>query len=81
MRTTVDIDDGVLAVVKELAQREGKSYGAVLSELARRALTAEAAAAPGVSEVPAAYGFRPLPAGGELVTNALVDKLRDEQGI
>lgn len=80
MRTTLDIDDGVLAVIKELAQREGKSCGAVLSELAKRALT-QGARTDGVSEPPAAYGFRPLPAGSEFVTNALVDKLRDEQGV
>jgi hypothetical protein len=80
MRTTLDIDDGVLAVIKELAQREGKSCGAVLSELARRALTG-AVPADQVQEAPATYGFRPLPAGGEFVTNTLVDKLRDEQGI
>lgn len=81
MRTTLDIDDSVLAVVKELAQREGRSCGAVLSDLARRALTAETPAASGMRETPAVHGFRPLPAGGEFVTNALIDKLRDEQGI
>ena len=80
MRTTLDIDDGVLAVIKELAQREGKSCGAVLSELARRALT-QNPQADAVPEAPAQHGFRPLPAGGELVTNGLVDKLRDEHGI
>lgn len=85
MRTTLDIDDSVLAVIKELAQREGKSCGAVLSELARRALTQglhgdNGARAAAVQEPAATYGFRPLPSG-ELVTNALVDKLRDEQGV
>ena len=82
MRTTVDIDDSILAAVKELAQRQGKSCGAVLSELARQALTQGAAPrADTLRETPAVYGFRPLPAGNELVTNSLVDKLRDEQGI
>ena len=81
MRTTLDIDDGVLAAIKELAQREGKSAGAVLSELARRALTMGAGTPKDAGgETPAVYGFRPF-AGKELVTNTLVDKLRDEQGI
>ena len=45
MRTTVTIDDDVLAVARALAQRKGTSLGSALSELARRgfksALTAE----------------------------------------
>lgn len=82
MRTTLDIDDSVLAAVKELAQREGRTVGAVLSEMARQVLTQGApATVRGAQEAPAIYGFRPLPAGNAIVTNALVDQLRDEQGI
>ena len=36
MRTTVTIDDDVLAVAKALADRSGSSLGNALSELARR---------------------------------------------
>ena len=36
MRTTVDIDDDVLQAAKELARRERKTTGRILSELARR---------------------------------------------
>ena len=36
MRTTVTIDDDVLAVARALAARQGSSLGSVLSELARR---------------------------------------------
>jgi hypothetical protein len=39
MRTTLDIDDDVLQVAKELARRERKTAGRILSELARRGLT------------------------------------------
>jgi hypothetical protein len=82
MRTTLDIDDNILAAIRELAQREGKSAGAVLSDLARRALTAGAPRpTEGNCEPPAAYGFRPLPAGKDLVSNDLVDRLRDEHGV
>ena len=36
MRTTLNIDDDVLAAARELAERSGSSLGAALSELARR---------------------------------------------
>lgn len=36
MRTTVTIDDDVLAVARALAARNGTSLGTALSELARR---------------------------------------------
>lgn len=36
MRTTVTIDDDVLAVARALADRKGSSLGSALSELARR---------------------------------------------
>jgi hypothetical protein len=38
MRTTLAIDDDVLAAAKELAATERKSLGKVISALARRAL-------------------------------------------
>jgi hypothetical protein len=46
MRTTLDIDDDVLRAAKELARREKKTAGAVISELTRRALTAPFTASP-----------------------------------
>jgi hypothetical protein len=38
MRTTVAIDDDVLAAARSLSEAEGKSLGEVLSQLARRGL-------------------------------------------
>ena len=38
MRTTLAIDDDVLAAAKAIAQQQRKSVGEVVSELARRAL-------------------------------------------
>ncbi len=80
MRTTLDIDDAVLDALKELARREGRTAGAVASDLIRRALTQPAGL--GVREPPARYGFRPFAAsaGGE-VTNEQVNRLRDELGV
>lgn len=39
MRTTLDIDDDVLAAARSLAVRDGSSIGKTLSVLAREALT------------------------------------------
>lgn len=40
MRTTIDIDQDVLETAKEIARKEKKSTGAVISGLARRGLYA-----------------------------------------
>lgn len=86
MRTTLDIADDVLFAAKEIAQREKKSLGQVVSELARKAfqapVTGEAtAAALQASERLASFGIEPLPSRGGLVTNELIDRLRDAEGI
>jgi hypothetical protein len=78
MRTTLDIADDVLQAAKERARREGKTAGEVLSELARRGLAGGAAMAPSVREPEAVYGLRPLPRRGVLVTDELVDQLRED---
>lgn len=77
MRTTLDIADDVLGAAKERARREGRTAGEVISELARRGLNVPAGP-PGVREPEAVYGLRPLPRRGGLVTNELVDTLRDD---
>ena len=41
MRTTITIDDDVLAVARALAERKGSSLGRALSELARRGFKSE----------------------------------------
>ena len=81
MRTTLDLDDDVLASAKEIAKREKKTAGQVLSELARRALTqgATPAGKPRTAPEPAAsFGFRPFATRGAVVTNERVQSLRDE---
>ena len=81
MRTTLDIDDDVLVAAKELAKRECKTAGKFMSDLMREALrnrgTGSTIDEPGREF----YGFRPIPAGGMVVTNELVDKLREELGV
>lgn len=77
MRTTLDIADDVLQAAKERARRENKTAGEVISELARTALTS-APRAPKASEPRAHYGLRPFAKRGGVVTNALIDRLRED---
>ena len=77
MRTTLDIDSDVLQAAKERARREHRTIGQVLSALARRGLTAPDETLR-VTESKAVYGFNPVPRRGGLVTNELIDKLRED---
>jgi len=77
MRTTLDIDDDVLQAAKERARRDKKTTGEVISELARSALTAPPHAAP-ARGARTLFGFRPFPKRGGIVTNEMIDKLREE---
>jgi len=76
MRTTLDIANDVLQAAKELARREKKTTGAVISELARSALTASPQA-PTTRGSKSLHGFRPFPNRGGIVTNQLITKLRE----
>ena len=82
MRTTLNIDDDLLIAIKELAKRESRSAGAVASELLRQSLArGEPDATQGWEEAPVAeLGFRPFPKRGGVVTNELIDRLREEVG-
>ena len=77
MRTTLDIDEDVLAAAKELGRRRKLTAGKVISELSRRAL---AGTEPGTGRRQARAGFRPFASRGTVVSNALIDRLRDESG-
>lgn len=76
MRTTLAIDDDVLAFARHLAERERKSVGEVVSALARQGL------ARGPRSTRLVRNGVPLLAtrkGGAPVTLELVNQLRDEQ--
>lgn len=81
MRTTLNIDDEVLAAARELARQQNLTTGKVLSNLARQALTRGSPASDTGSEPPAAYGFRPFPSRGQVVTDSDVEGLRDDESI
>lgn len=80
MRTTLSLDDDILLAVKERARRENRTAGQVLSDLARQALTHNYGA-PGSGEANGFHGFEPFPHRGEAVSNALIDRLRDEESV
>ena len=76
MRTTLVIDDDVLAAEKHLAEREHKNVGEVLSSLARQGLAR--ASSPqsqrnGIPLLPGRKNKTPT------VTLELVNRLRDER--
>jgi hypothetical protein len=76
VRTTVNLDEDVLLAVQERARRERRTAGAVLSELARQALTAQP---PRTAPRGSHHGFQPLPPRGTPVSNALIDRLREDE--
>lgn len=74
MRTTLAIDDDVLAAARALAHSQDRSLGEVISELARKALTPTQPAPKyrnGIQLLPVRPGAKP-------VTLELVNELRDE---
>ncbi|MEO7360439.1 MAG: antitoxin [Gemmatimonadaceae bacterium] len=78
MRTTLDIADDVLQAAKERARRENKTAGEVISELVRQALTAPREYSLAVREPTPVYGFKPFAARGSVVTNDIINKLRND---
>jgi hypothetical protein len=73
MRTTLAIDDDVLAAAKAIAQQTHRTIGEIVSELARRSLTppAEGTERNGVPLIP-------VRKAGVIVTFEMVNALRDE---
>jgi len=76
MRTTLDIADDVLRLVKARARREKRNAGDLLSELAREALTHRRRGSE-AAQPESFFGFEPLPSRGKPVSNELIDKLRE----
>ncbi|MBI3694553.1 MAG: CopG family transcriptional regulator [Acidobacteria bacterium] len=74
MRTTLNLDDDILHIAKQLAQQRGSTTGQVLSELARQALDPKTPRRMrnGVMV------FTPKP-GAKKPHLALVNQLRDEE--
>lgn len=84
MRTTLDIDEDVLAAAKELARHQRTSTGRMVSRLLRQGLTGQGMPVSSSdqrhSSIPPATGFHPFPAG-RVVTNNAVNALREAEGV
>jgi len=74
MRTTLAIDDDILAAAKEMAATEGKSVGEVISALAREAMRP----APARRAIRNGVPLLALRAGAQRVTSELVRQLEEE---
>jgi predicted DNA repair protein MutK len=72
MRTTLELDDDVVAAARELAAAERRSLGSVVSDLARRGLTPARVEADGDLPVVRA------PAGTPAITPEMVRRALDE---
>ena len=75
MRTTLNLDDDILGAAHELAKRQKRTASQVISDLVRQALHASSAATQAEESF---LGFRPFPARGTVVTNEMVNQLREE---
>lgn len=77
MRTTLDIDDDVLDAVKAIGRQTHRTAGAVLSDLARRALTTCPPSGTSGKRPRGVGGIVPFESRGGIVTNELIDRLRE----
>jgi hypothetical protein len=75
MRTTLTVDDDVLAAARSLARHRGTSVGAALSELARSGLSRQPAPPPGTRRFPT---LEPGDSAPPLSSESVADLL-DEQ--
>jgi Family of unknown function (DUF6364) len=85
MRTTLDIDEDILMAAKALARHQNLSAGQIVSQLLRKALTGEFRSSQFsedfISERQAITGFRPFPSGKAIVTNDVVNSLREAESV
>lgn len=80
MRTTIDIEDDVLAAAKELARLQNVSAGQMISRLVRQALSGPQGTSK-LAHGKSSVGFRPFPSRGVLVTDEQINLLRDQEGV
>lgn len=81
MRTTLSIDDDVLAAARERARRTGRPLGAVISDLARRSLIGADDRREDPDPEGSSSPFRPFPSRGPVVSNEIIDTLREQEGV
>lgn len=81
MRTTIDLEYDTLIAAKEIARAENTSLGKVISRLVRQALTGTATAPATHAQPATTTGFVPFDARGVVVSNELINRLRDAEGV
>jgi hypothetical protein len=96
MRTTLDIADDMLFLAKDFARRDKKTLGEVVSDLMRQAVSAPSEPAQSLSRAKEKstetekqrrlreMGWVTFPssaAGGGIVTNEMIRRIREEEGI
>ncbi|HEY3757673.1 MAG TPA: hypothetical protein VGL42_16085 [Opitutaceae bacterium] len=78
MRTTLEIDDAVLAAAKEIAAAENKTAGAVISELARKGMSQSLGRA---GKRKTGFPIFSVPPGAKLFTSADVKSAIADEGL
>lgn len=81
MRTTIDLDHDVSAAAKEIAHMENASPGKVVSRLLREALTDGSVESSVSQTASGATGFVPFKPRAVVVSNELIDGLRDAERV
>ena len=80
MRTTLQLDDDVLAAARVLARQRRRSVGDVISDLARQALSRSIdEGSQNVLEQRSGLPQLPVAASGGVVDLEVVNQLRDEE--
>lgn len=77
MRTTLTIDDDILEIARSRGRLDGRTAGQVISDLARLGLQQTL----DDDEIQDRDGWPVLPSRGPRVTQEIVDRIRDEEGV
>jgi hypothetical protein len=78
VRTTLDIDDAILAAAKEIAGASNSSAGAVISELARKGLSLTTA---GNSRTKTGFPVFAVSSDAKPLTSAVVKSILSDEGL
>lgn len=78
MRTTLDIDDAVLAAAKEIAEAQNTSAGAIISALARKGLETTTGRN---NQRKSGFPIFSVPASAQPLTSAAVKSILSDEGL
>ena len=87
MRTTLDIDDDVYLHARQIAAAEHVAVGKIVSRMMREGLHPSSASSAANSQAPDHCGYvyvngiPVIAADGRVITQALIDRIREEEGI